>query len=98
MNPEQPELAELTQALLDAPTLSALVHDLSELTQVLSLTVKGGAEVHGKASSWSLDEAVAALLAGHLRGVQIHYVWSEKEWIDTLLRRPEGVMLVRTQA
>jgi hypothetical protein len=90
-------LAELTQAVLDQTTLQALVADLTTLTTILGVTTKGGQQHHAKASQLSLMEAMEALQQGMLRGVQIHYLWQGQEWLDTLLRGPEGsIRIVRT--
>lgn len=91
-------LAELTQAVLDHATLEALVRDLGSQTQILSLTTKQGEQRRAQSAGDSLVEAVEALKQGKLRGVQVHYLWRGQEWLDTLLRGPEGIKIVRTLA
>lgn len=90
-------LAELTQGRLDEPTLTALLDDLSELTEILEVLTKGGECARAERSQPDLREAVAALQAGQLRGVQVRYLWDGQQWLDTLLRGPDGVRLVRVQ-
>lgn len=91
-------LPELTQAVLDPATLEALVLDLCSQTQILSVSTKQGEQRHARGTELSLPEAVEALRQGELRGVQVHYRWQDQEWLDTLLRGPEGIKIVRTLA
>ncbi len=85
----------LQRAHLDDDTLAALVADISGLTRILAIQVKGGTQEHGDAAGASLDMAVADLRAGAIRGVQIRYVWQDQEWCDTLIADGRGVRLVR---
>jgi hypothetical protein len=98
MTNDKPELPELSQAVLDDSTLQALVQDLSALTRILSVTTKGAAQTRAQAAPCSLQEAVEALRHREVRGVQVHYLWENQEWIDTLLAVPEGIRIVRTAA
>jgi len=97
---EPPELVlpELTQADLDGETLGALVDDLNNLTQILEVITKGGEFSMAGKTSIPLREAVRALQRGQIRGVQVRYVWRDEEWMDTLLRGPAGVRIVRMKA
>lgn len=90
-------LPELTEAVLDDDTLAALVRDLRGETQLLEVQLKGGQFERGQRHQIPLEQAVSMLTAGEIRGVQIRYRWSEQEWLDTLLRHPEGIKLVRIQ-
>ncbi|MFA5506664.1 MAG: hypothetical protein WC314_03385 [Vulcanimicrobiota bacterium] len=87
---------ELSQAVLDPPTLQALLRDLTTQTRVLSVTVKGGEQHHAQAADSSLSQAVESLLRGEIRGVQVRYLWQDREWLDTLLRCAEGIRIVRS--
>lgn len=93
-----PQLAELVQADLDAATLDALERDLAALTTVLDVQVKGAAATYAAGTGTALAEALAALRAGAVRGVQLRYAYQQEVWWDTLLRTPAGVRLVRMRA
>lgn len=93
-----PRLAELVHAELDTATLDALERDLATLTTVLDVQVKGAAATYAAGTGTALAEALAALRAGAVRGVQVRYAYQQDVWWDTLLRTPAGVRLVRRRA
>jgi hypothetical protein len=95
---EAPRLAELAQAELDAATLDTLERDLTTLTTVLDVQVKGAAATYAVGTGTALAEALAALRVGAVRGVQVRYAYQQEVWWDTLLRTPAGVRLVRMRA
>lgn len=86
-------LPQLSSAILDAATLSALFADLSACAEVDQVLVKDAAGTNA-ATAPSLDAAQSALAAG-ARAVQIRYRWQERWWFDTLMRTPDGVRIVR---
>lgn len=90
MSPDPPRL---TTADLDPATLDALFSDLTGLTEIDEVLVKGAATAYAGRSG--LAEARRAL-AGGARGIQIRYRWEGEAWLDTLLRTPLGIRLVRT--
>lgn len=94
---DPPELPTLTQSVLDEATLQSLISDLLQCTQILELTTKGGEQLRAQKEKSQLPELVAGLKAGAFRGLQIRYLWEEKEWIDTLLATPEGLRLIRIE-
>lgn len=94
---EAPLLADLQEGVLDAARLEAVVGDIAAHTQVLMVLVKGGAAQRSADQAWKLDEAVAALRSGTIRGIQIRYRWNEQEWWDTILSQGAGFRLVRMQ-
>ena len=69
---EKADLPPLTQSCLDECTLEALLDDLSSLTEILEVTVKGGEFDRAEKTSLALRPAVKALQAGLVRGVQRH--------------------------
>lgn len=87
------DLPRLTTADLDPATLDALFADLTGLTEIDEVLVKGDATSYAGQSG--LAEARRALAAG-ARGIQIRYRWDGESWLDTLLRIPTGIRLVRT--
>ena len=88
-------MPELTQGVLDEATLEALLDDLTGLTEILEVQIKGGEFSRARRVDEDLRQAVAALRGGQLRGVQVRYLWEGQQWLDTLLRNLEGVRLVR---
>lgn len=92
------ELPEVHEALLDVDTLQRLREDLTQAATLLDVSIKLGAELHADHARPSLDEALALLVAGRVRGVQVRYLHGGVEWWDTLLGTPKGVRLVRVRA
>ena len=86
-------LASLTTADLDPEVLSALFSDLATLVEIDEVLIKGDATAY--AGVTGLAEAQRALAAG-ARGIQIRYRWAGNGWLDTLMRNPSGVRLVRS--
>ena len=95
---EQPvALPELVEGTVDATLLEQLVRDLTSLTTIQEIHLKGGAASHAERSHVGLPEAVDLLVGGQLRGLQVRYLWQNVGWIDTLLRTPGGIKIVRTK-
>lgn len=92
-----PKLADLTQAVLDPPTVATLFDDLESCTNVLAVLTKGGATLRTNPRNITLREAEALLVGGKVQAVQVQYVFEDQQWRDTLMRRPDGVQLVRMQ-
>lgn len=92
---EEPKLADLTEGMLDGPTLFALLDDLEACATVLDVIVKGGATSRTDAKTWGLREAAELLTSGQTHGIQIRYRYEGAEWRDTLLWTPGGVRIVR---
>ena len=100
MNPEtnsdpQPDLPPVHQAVLDEATLEQLFQDIEGCTRLLEIIVKGAATDYALESNPSLTEAREALLSGQVRGIQIRYLYDNKQWWDTLIRGTEGIRLTR---
>ena len=88
-------LPPLQQTLLDVVTTDALFRDLAACTHVHAVIPKYADRRHTGAESISLETARTRLAAGLLLGVQIRYGYDSHTWCDTLLRRPNGLTLVR---
>jgi hypothetical protein len=88
-------LPPLQQTLLDVATTDALFRDLSACTRVHAVIPKYADRRHTGADSISLETARTRLAAGLLLGVQIRYGYDGHTWCDTLIRRPNGLTLVR---
>lgn len=88
-------LPPVNEALLDAPTLDALVADLLAHAELLDVWTKGGPTARAELAPTDLATAIAALRAGRVRAIQIRYRHGGAEWRDTLLDTPSGVRLVR---
>ena len=90
-------LPELQDTILDVDTIHALVRDLTTVASVQDVLLKGGVRVRTDGRAVPLAEAVDALIAGEVFGVQVRYRYQDKEWRDTLMRAPAGVRLVRME-
>ena len=92
------KLPPIQQATLTSTQLDLLVSDITGLTEVLEVRLKGGAEAHSTETAPTFAEGIQSLREGALVGVQVRYRHSGQEWLDTLIRGPEGIRLVRMAA
>lgn len=88
-------LPPLQQTILDVATTDALFRDLAACTTIHAVIPKYARNAHTGSDSLSLEQARTRLAAGLLLGVQIRYGYDGHTWCDTLLRRPNGLTLVR---
>jgi hypothetical protein len=88
-------LPPLQQTLLDVATTDALFRDLASCTRIHAVIPKYADRRHTGADTISLETARTRLATGLLLGVQIRYSFENQTWCDTLLRRPNGLTLVR---
>lgn len=88
-------LPPLQQTILDVATTDALFRDLAACARVLAVIPKYARNAHTGAESLTLEQARTRLAAGLILGVQIRYAYDGHAWCDTLLRRPNGLTLVR---
>lgn len=98
MTEPTPALPDLCEGMLDKPTLDRLVTDLEALAKIDEVLLKGGEIQMAERSSLSLERAVELLWNRQTRGVQVRYRWDGDTWLDTMLRLPDGVRLVRMRA
>ncbi len=95
-SPSEPlRLPPLQQTVLDVATTDALFRDLAACTRIHAVIPKYAARGHTGTDTISLETARTRLAAGLLLGVQIRYAYDGHTWCDTLLRRPNGLTLVR---
>lgn len=96
-SPETLRLPPLQQTVLDPATLEALFRDLQACTQVVAVQPKlpGPPRMSAGLPPLSLETARAGLADGSLAGAQIRYRYENGTWCDTLIRRPDGIRLVR---
>ena len=88
-------LPPLQQTVLDVATTDALFRDLGACTRIHAVIPKYADRRHTGNETISLETARTRLAAGLLLGVQIRYGYDGHTWCDTLLRRPNGLTLVR---
>lgn len=93
--PDEQPLPAMSDAILDSSALSALFQDYRVCATALRIQLKSGPGFVLPHSTPSLDEAESLLLAGNLRGVQLHYHFKDQNWCDTLMPVASGVRLVR---
>ena len=98
MSEADSKLPELCQGELTPELLGALVVDLTTLTQIESVLLKGGEFTMAERSQMKLAEAVDLLRSKKVRGVQVHYSWDGVAWLDTLLHSETGIKVVRMPA
>lgn len=91
-------LPDVYQAELDGALFEALMDDLAEHAEVFAVFVKSGAEERADEPRVALDQARLLLLLGKVRGIQIHYRHDGVTWIDTLMRGPASIRVVRMKA
>ncbi|MCB9602440.1 MAG: hypothetical protein H6720_19150 [Sandaracinus sp.] len=95
---EPAPLPDVYQAELDGALFEALMDDLAEHAEIFAVFVKNDAEEHADEPRVALDQARLLLLLGKVRGIQIHYRHDGVTWIDTLLRGPASIRIVRMAA
>lgn len=88
-------LPALQQQLLDEDTISCLVRDLGAFASILEIRGKSGQSAYATLDFSTVADAVAGLRSGLARGVQIRYLFEQREWLDTLLATPAGIRLTR---
>jgi hypothetical protein len=91
-------LPDVYQAELDGALFEALMDDLVEHAEIFAVFVKSGAEERADEPRVALDQARLLLLLGKVRGIQIHYRHDGVTWIDTLMRGPASIRVVRMKA
>lgn len=95
------ELPQLQQAVLDELMLEQLFFDIASVGEQIEVSFKGGPLQHATPPSdpgQGLLQARKALVEGTALGVQLRYSYRGQRWLDTLLRGPGGVRLVRMEA
>jgi len=97
MSDDTPLLAALHEGIIDRKRLQAVLEDISAHTEILVVLTKGSTTSRSGESSWTLDQAEAALVAAEVRGIQVRYQWQNQEWWDTIIRHGEHFRLVRVQ-
>lgn len=99
LSPEPtPPPADVFAGDLDGALFEDYFADLDELAEVFEVRTKGGPEDRSEGAHLSLDQARMLLVVGQVRGVQIRYRHDGLEWIDTLVRQPDSVRLIRMEA
>jgi hypothetical protein len=93
--PDEQPLPAMTDAMLDSDALAALFQDYRACASDMRIQFKTGPGLVIPQHGPTLDEAESLLLAGNVRGVQLHYRFKDQNWCDTLLTVPSGVRLVR---
>jgi ferredoxin-type protein NapG len=96
--PTEIELPELTEAELDDDALCTLFRDLGAAAEIDDIRCKQAPDRRAGASRISLEEALAWLLEGRVRGAQVRYRYDGKAWCDTILATPTGHRVVRIEA
>jgi hypothetical protein len=92
----EPPLPDVQDGVLDADQVNQLFSDLELGADVCAIVYKRRAEEADAAPGpLDLGAARAALDAGRILGVQIHYRHQGRGWCDTLMPVATGVRLIR---
>lgn len=91
------DFPDVFQAELDRDTLAQLFADLAAHATVLEIREKASARARGGVAELSLAEARERLERGDVRAIQIRYRHDGSLWMDTLMKGPSLVRLVRTR-
>lgn len=92
---EGPPVPLMVDGVIDAATLRQLFADLSTSATVIGVREKGGPTTYTSADELTPVAALARLLAGSARAVQVRYRFTDHEWTDTILSVPLGFRVVR---
>lgn len=95
---ERLTLPPLQDERIDEATARSLARDVQLLGEQVEVRAKGEERGRARAAPWTPAQAVEALLGGELRGVQLLYRHEGVDWMDTLLRSPSGLRIVRMRA
>ncbi|MFP4600232.1 MAG: hypothetical protein ACLFVJ_18400 [Persicimonas sp.] len=90
------DLPDLNHGFIDEATLEQYFADL-EHAEVFGVVVKGAPERYAGDENLEFSTGKKLFEDRQVLGLQIRYLWEDKEWWDTLLRTPEGTKLVRIQ-
>lgn len=98
MNDSPPELSTLHEGVLDEAALRSLAQDLKAFSTVHLVRPKRSPRARATDRELSVDDGVAQLLNGAIRGLQLRYRHDGTEWCDTLIAAGNGSFrLVRVQ-
>lgn len=92
-----PPLPPLYEAELDERQVAELFADLEHAAQIHEVRVKSGGTARSATMAVDLAALSAQLWSSERQSVQIVYTHRGRTWVDTLLRGPTSVKLVRMQ-
>ena len=95
--PEGPELQlpDVHRGELDADGVRGLFADIGALPGPVEVRLKAAAERYADTGDIGLQRARDLLLDGLCLGVQLTYRHDGQLWLDTVMRRGEGFIIVR---
>ncbi len=88
------ELLPLHEAVLDPEGVAQLFADIELAAETVEVRLKGGDALRSVGAA-TLAEAKRGIVTGNVNAAQISYVHRSQHWVDTLMRTPQGVRLVR---
>ncbi len=94
MEPEV-ELPEVLQSTLDPAAVLDMARQIDAHATVHEVLRKGAPQTHTPTGDTNLWDAVNSLLSCQCRGIQVRYEFEGETWVDTLMRTPDGVRVVR---
>lgn len=90
-----PPVPLMVEGHVDAPMLRRLFADLDAFATVLSVREKGGLPDYSNVYAPTIDVALARLLSGQIRALQVRYQFAANEWTDTMFCEAGGFRVVR---
>lgn len=94
--PTDPDaLPAMHEGVLDREKLAAYRDDLVACADNLVVRTRSTSRSLASDTTRALDDALAELLAGDTKSVQLRYVFEGVSWSDTLMRVPGAFKLVR---
>ena len=92
---EGPPVPLMVDGVIDATTLRQLFADLATSATVIGVREKSGSTTYTSADEPTPDAALARLLSGSAKAVQVRYRFDDAEWTDTILAVQQGFRVVR---
>lgn len=92
-----PPLPKLHRELLDEAGVDALFATVEREGEGVGILLKGGPDEHANDELVTLSAARELLRARTVHAVQLRYRLGTTAWLDTLMRVPDGVRLVRIE-
>ena len=93
--PDGPPVPLLVEGVIDATTLRQLFADLATAATMLGVQEKSAPTAYTSSTEPAPDTALARLLAGVARAVQVRYRFAGHEWTDTILSVSGGFRVIR---
>lgn len=89
------ELPELLESTLEPAAVLDMARQIDAHAKILEVLRKGAPQTHTPTGDGNLWDAVNELLNCQCRGIQVRYEFDGETWVDTLMRTPNGIRVIR---